>query len=79
VTEDNEYEEMKAAIDEAMKNSPHVISKLDIIETFLSIDIVKMLDELAIKLAKESYSKDYIGGLRHARDEIKEQYSRGLI
>ena len=79
MTEDNEYEEMKAAIDEAMKNSPHVISKLDIIETFLSIDIVKMLDELAIKLAKESYSKDYIGGLRHARDEIKEQYSRGLI
>ena len=79
MTENNEYEEMKAAVDEAMKNSPHVLSKLDLIETFLSIDIIKMLDELSIKLAKENYSKDYFGGLKHARAEIKDQYSRGLI
>lgn len=71
----NEYDAMKAAVDEAMKNSPHIVSKLDMIRMILSIDTLKMLDDLLIKLEKESYSKDYLGGLRHARHEVKVHFA----
>lgn len=37
--------------------------------------IVEMLDEVAEQLKKDSYSKDYIGGLRHAQHEIKTRSS----
>jgi hypothetical protein len=75
VIEDNDYEAMKIAVDEAMKNSPHIVSKLDVIRMILSIDTLKMLDDLLVKLEKESYSKDYLGGLRHARYEVKAHFA----
>lgn len=38
--------------------------------------IVEMLDALAKQLKEESYSKDYIGGLRHAQHEIETRFCR---
>jgi hypothetical protein len=83
----NEYEEMENAVEDALREATdnilaeegiHRLTKLEAIQLVHSIEILKMLDELEKQLKDESYSKDYLGGLRHARAEIKERFTKGI-
>jgi hypothetical protein len=83
----NEYEEMENAVEDALREATdnilaeegvYRLTKLDAIQLVHSIEILKMLDELEKQLKDESYSKDYLGGLRHARAEIKERFTKGI-
>ena len=83
----NEYEEMENAVENALREATdnilaesgiHRLNKLDLIKLVHSIEILKMLDELEKQLKSESYSKDYLGGFRHARAEIKEHFTKGI-
>lgn len=83
----NEYEEMENAVEDALREATdnilaeegvYRLTKLDAIQLVHSIEILKMLDELEKQLKDESYSKDYLGGLRHARAEIKKRFTKGI-
>ena len=85
--DNNEYEEMENAVENALREATdnilaesgiHRLSKLDLLKLFHSIEIIKMLDELEKQLENESYSKDYLGGFKHARAEIKEHFTKGI-
>jgi hypothetical protein len=76
VTNDNnEFEEMEKLVDSVFaEEGIYSLTKLDAVKLSLSIEIIKMLDELEKQLENESYSKDYLGGLKHARAEIKNRW-----
>jgi len=76
VTNDsNEFEEMEKVVDSVFaEEGIYSLNKLEAIKLVLSIEIIKMLDELEKQLENESYSKDYLGGLKHARAEIKNRW-----
>jgi hypothetical protein len=76
VTNDNnEFEEMEKVVDSVFaEEGIYSLTKLDAVKLSLSIEIIKMLDEVEKQLENESYSKDYLGGLKHARDEIKKRW-----
>ena len=85
--DNNEYEEMENAVENALREATdnilaesgiHRLSKLDLLKLFHSIEIIKMLDELEKQLENESYYKDYLGGFKHARAEIKEHFTKGI-
>lgn len=71
----NEFEEMEKVVDSVFaEEGIYSLNKLEAIKLVLSIEIIKMLDELEKQLENESYSKDYLGGLKHARAEIKNRW-----
>ena len=71
----NEFEEMEKLVDSVFaEEGIYSLTKLDAVKLSLSIEIIKMLDELEKQLENESYSKDYLGGLKHARAEIKNRW-----
>ena len=73
--DNNEFEEMEKLVDSVFaEEGIYSLTKLDAVKLSLSIEIIKMLDELEKQLENESYSKDYLGGLRHARAEIKNRW-----
>jgi len=76
VTNDNnEFEEMEKLVDSVFaEEGIYSLTKLDAVKLSLSIEIIKMLDEVEKQLENESYSKDYLGGLKHARAEIKNRW-----
>ncbi len=79
INNNNEFEEMEKAVDSVFaEEGLYSLNKLEAIQLVHSIEILKMLDELEKQLKNESYSKDYLGGLRHARAEIKNRYSKGI-
>jgi hypothetical protein len=76
VTNDNnEFEEMEKVVDSVFaEEGIYSLTKFDAMKLVFSIETIKMLDELEKQLENESYSKDYLGGLKHARDEIKNRW-----
>lgn len=73
--DNNEFEEMEKLVDSVFaEEGIYSLTKLDAVKLSLSIEIIKMLDELEKQLENESYSKDYLGGLKHARAEIKNRW-----
>ena len=73
--DNNEFEEMEKLVDSVLaEEGIYSLTKLDAVKLSLSKEIIKMLDELEKQLENESYSKDYLGGLKHARAEIKNRW-----
>ncbi len=73
--DNNEFEEMEKVVDSVFaEEGIYSLNKLEAIKLVLSIEIIKMLDELEKQLENESYSKDYLGGFKHARAEIKNRW-----
>ncbi len=73
--DNNEFEEMEKLVDSVFaEEGIYSLTKLDAVKLSLSIEIIKMLDELEKQLENESYSKDYLGGFKHARAEIKNRW-----